>query len=264
MLVVHNPAHLLSGNPRWLPAALAEQAVQLGAGAAATGKPGKRKQQEQQKGGKAAAKGRRLAAGKAGTAAAAAATSRGPPTPARWQLLALSPNVATFTAALVEAWAGSIVGPSLHPHVDIPWLPPLVPWQPAAAAKAAKKAAAAAASHPTLAAGGAARPSAGSDGAAADSVAAGDRGAVGGATAAAGAYERPMRHICIQGAIDARRRDYGAAFAAAAHPSVLAQLHRRGERLLLVGHMTPEGLPPMPAALKPYVRVAADLPFQVG
>lgn len=49
-----------------------------------------------------------------------------------------------------------------------------------------------------------------------------------------------------QGAIDARRRDYSAAFAAAAHPAVLAQLEARGERLLLVGHKTPEGLPNMP------------------
>lgn len=67
----------------------------------------------------------------------------------------------------------------------------------------------------------------------------------------------------MQGAIDPRRRNYDAAFAAAAHPAVVAELLRRNESLLLVGHLTPKGLPPMPRALAPHVQVLADLAFKV-
>ncbi|KAI7842453.1 hypothetical protein COHA_004092 [Chlorella ohadii] len=62
----------------------------------------------------------------------------------------------------------------------------------------------------------------------------------------AGGPNRPMRHLCIQGAIDPRRRDYDSFFEAASHPAVLAELKARGERLLLVGHKPRDGLPPMP------------------
>lgn len=43
---------------------------------------------------------------------------------------------------------------------------------------------------------------------------------------------------------------------------MLARLAAHDERLLLVGHMTPGGLPPMPEELKPYVKVLPDLRFR--
>lgn len=63
-----------------------------------------------------------------------------------------------------------------------------------------------------------------------------------------------------QGGIDPIRRDYGSAFAAASHPAVLAQLERRGERLLLVGANRASELP-VPDALQPFVERKSSLDF---
>jgi hypothetical protein len=68
----------------------------------------------------------------------------------------------------------------------------------------------------------------------------------------------------LQGTISARRRDYAAAFAAAAHPAVLAELRERNESLLLVGGLDPGAVPPpVPKVLQPHVQLAVDLPYQV-
>jgi hypothetical protein len=61
------------------------------------------------------------------------------------------------------------------------------------------------------------------------------------------------------------RRNYAAAFDAAAHPAVLAQLRARNESLLLVGTLRPDAKPlPVPTPLQPHVRTVADLNYKVG
>lgn len=45
----------------------------------------------------------------------------------------------------------------------------------------------------------------------------------------------PCLSTAPQGNIDPDRRNYDAAFKAAMHPAVLAELRRRGEQILLVG-----------------------------
>ncbi|KAL4425034.1 hypothetical protein ABPG77_001812 [Micractinium sp. CCAP 211/92] len=69
------------------------------------------------------------------------------------------------------------------------------------------------------------------------------------------------RHLCIQGSLNPRRRDYAGAFAAASHPAVLAQLRARNESLLLVGSGSDAGLP-VPPVLRPHVRILANLPYE--
>ena len=150
VLVVHNPAHLLSGSPRWLPGMLLTQALQLKPGVAPpeVALPGGRSQAgaaaAAHKGG-AASRSRRLAAaggqGGGGAGPSAGAVAQAAAAPPRLQLLALSPNVASFTSAFVETWAGSIMGAAARPRVAVPWLPPLVPWQSSAAERAAQAAA---------------------------------------------------------------------------------------------------------------------------
>jgi hypothetical protein len=72
----------------------------------------------------------------------------------------------------------------------------------------------------------------------------------------------PLR-LGLQGSIDPARRDYAAAFAAAAHPAVLAALATHNESLLLVGTWKGADLG-VPRPLKPFVTVAANLDYQVG
>lgn len=67
----------------------------------------------------------------------------------------------------------------------------------------------------------------------------------------------------LQGSIDPRRRDYQAAFAAASHPAVLAQLRRRGEKLLLLGSQRNATLEP-PRQLEPFLEVRANVDYEVG
>lgn len=199
-LVVHNPDHLLVGLPLWLPGMLLSQAVRLGDGPpVAPSTAGRARHaaagvlQRRARGGGSS---RRLAA--APITAPSGGREAGPPLPPRLQLLALSPNVATYTCSLVETWAGNVLGPASQARVPVPWLPPLVPWQSTAAEPAAAatnvQAAAAADAHTALVGLGAGGPN------------------------------RPMRHLCIQGAIDPRRRDYDSFFEAASHPAVLVQV----------------------------------------
>lgn len=199
-LVVHNPDHLLVGLPLWLPGMLLSQAVRLGDVPAGPASVAGRAQHAaagmQQRSARGGGSSRRLAA--APDTAPSGGREAAPPLPPRLQLLALSPNVATYTSSLVETWAGNVLGPSSQPRVPVPWLPPLVPWQSTAAEPAAAaangQAAAAADAHTALVGLGAGGPN------------------------------RPMRHLCIQGAIDPRRRDYDSFFEAASHPAVLAQV----------------------------------------
>ncbi|PSC69179.1 hypothetical protein C2E20_7335 [Micractinium conductrix] len=48
-------------------------------------------------------------------------------------------------------------------------------------------------------------------------------------------YSGRLEHLCLQGSIDYKRRDFDAVFVAASHPAVLAQLRARNESVLLVG-----------------------------
>jgi hypothetical protein len=69
----------------------------------------------------------------------------------------------------------------------------------------------------------------------------------------------------VQGHLEVSRRNYAGAFAAAAHPAVLAQLRAHNESLLLVGSLNnTRVLLPIPPELAPHVRLALDLDFQVG
>jgi hypothetical protein len=70
--------------------------------------------------------------------------------------------------------------------------------------------------------------------------------------------------MCLQGTIEPFRRDYAAAFEAASHPAVLAQLRRRKEKLLLVGSERLDA-PPLacPEALQPYVHKHSNLEYKV-
>ena len=250
-LVVHNPADLLSGSPPWLPGLLLQQGVRLRPGAVPTIPEREAARQLQ-------------AAGDGGVGGGA--PPRGPPSPLL-QLLALSPNVAAYTQHLIQTWAQSVLkpGPALRPTIDVPWLPPLVPWQPSGGGGGDGSEAERPVRHLCMQVRASRCPALsrhkGRD----------PRAAGGVLLPAAHALSRrhglPLTITSLprtQGAIDPKRRDYAAAFAAASHPAVLAALRGRREALLLVGHLTPRGLPPMPAALRPHVRVAADLEFKVG
>ncbi|PSC69178.1 hypothetical protein C2E20_7335 [Micractinium conductrix] len=46
-------------------------------------------------------------------------------------------------------------------------------------------------------------------------------------------YSGRLEHLCLQGSIDYKRRDFDAVFVAASHPAVLAQLRARNESVLL-------------------------------
>ncbi|KAL4422296.1 hypothetical protein ABPG75_008493 [Micractinium tetrahymenae] len=149
--------------------------------------------------------------------------------PPRIQLLALAPCVSTFTSAMLAAWAAGrnkLQGkPSSASGSSVGPLPRAeVPWI-APLVPWAPKAAGTTSSH-------------------------GSKGVPAGRA----------RHICIQGSIDPKRRDYAGAFAAASHPAVLAQLRARNESLLLVGSDTGAELD-VPAALRPFVRIVANSSF---
>ncbi|KAL4853515.1 hypothetical protein ACK3TF_005536 [Chlorella vulgaris] len=128
----------------------------------------------------------------------------------RMQPATLAPFVSNYTRSLLETWSGTL-GPAAIPHVEVPWLPPLV-------------------------------PSKSLDG---------------------GVPADQLKHLCIQGTIEPFRRDYAAAFAAASHPAVLAQLRRRKEKLLLVGSERLDA-PPLacPEALQPYVHKHSNLEYK--
>lgn len=44
----------------------------------------------------------------------------------RMQPATLAPFVSNYTRSLLETWSGTL-GPAAIPHVEVPWLPPLVP-----------------------------------------------------------------------------------------------------------------------------------------
>lgn len=178
-LVVHNPSELLGGKPHWMPAQLLQHAVGLRVVAQPQEEQDEEQdggeeqpQKERRQGGSSkqradepAQQRRRLAAaeGEAGGTVSQAVP--------QLQLLALSPNVAAYTAHMVQTWAGSVLklGPGVRPLVDIPWLPPLVPWEPSVS-------------------GGSSNGSSSSND---SSSSRNDSSSNGGA-------ERPMRHICMQ------------------------------------------------------------------
>ncbi|KAL4422298.1 hypothetical protein ABPG75_008495 [Micractinium tetrahymenae] len=183
--------------------------------------------------------GGKAAGGAAGDAAGAAAAANGaqraagPATASspRMQLLTLAPCVSNFTAAMLETWAaawqtssssgGGVGGSSLSSSTGSSRPRAEVPWIAPLVPWA---------------------PHAVDWG---REVATPER----------------LQHLCIQGSIHPKRRDYAGAFAAAAHPAVLAQLRASNESLLLVGADTGAELD-VPAALRPFVRILSGLRFQ--
>lgn len=262
-LVVHNPAELLGGPATpWLPAQLLQHAVSL--------LPEQQsKEQRKDSGGEqppAVRRSRRLAAAAGNKVSSATTPLTLPPA---LQLLALSPNVAAYTAHMVHAWADSVLtpGPGVLP-LDIPWLPPLVPWQPSSSGGAeggnssdTKRNSGAKWPVQHICMQASRRCGCSGPGCCVQPLAC--------SVLVAQADLRTFRLLCcllccLQGSIDPHRRDYKAAFAAAVHPAVLSELRSRGEALLLVGQLTPEGPPPVPEALRPHVRVLSGLAFKVG
>ncbi|PSC76144.1 hypothetical protein C2E20_0744 [Micractinium conductrix] len=70
-----------------------------------------------------------------------------------------------------------------------------------------------------------------------------------------------LRHLCIQGILDPKRRDYAGAFKALSHPAVAAQLRARNESLLLLGHAAHEPLR-VPAGVWQHVQQLTGLPYK--
>ncbi|KAL4422295.1 hypothetical protein ABPG75_008492 [Micractinium tetrahymenae] len=153
------------------------------------------------------------------------------------QLLSLAPLGATYSRSLLQSWLADMQGwaPELahvQVRVEVPWIAPLVPWAPSDTAS-------------------------GSSGS-------GDSSGTGSSSGGwnegeEDSYTGRLQHLCIQGTIHPKRRDYESAFAAAAHPAVLAQLRRRKEKLLLVGSSRLP--PPIPAPLQPFVKTLSSLSY---
>lgn len=173
-----------------------------------------------------------------------------PPARRPVQLLSLAPCGATYSRSLAQSWVAAMrrwlpgqspAAPA--PEVEVPWIVPLVPWEPPASKDAADEEA----------------PADGGGGNSTNSTKAARRQREGAAAAAA----PPLRHLCIQGNLDPARRNYAAAFAAAGHPAVVGQLRERDERLLLVGSDQGRKLE-VPPALKEYVEPRLDLDYEVS
>ncbi|KAL4425033.1 hypothetical protein ABPG77_001811 [Micractinium sp. CCAP 211/92] len=163
-----------------------------------------------------------------------------PPAAPPVQLLSLAPIGATYTKALLRSWLSDMQRwmPGLahvQPRLEVPWIAPLVPWAPSDAGQRS--------SNSVDAGGSSSRSSGGSI----------DKAKAG--------YAGQLQHLCIQGTIHPKRRDYQSALAAASHPAVLAQLWARNESLLLVG--ISKELPQVPAELRPFVQVLSSLSYSV-
>ncbi|KAL4422294.1 hypothetical protein ABPG75_008491 [Micractinium tetrahymenae] len=151
------------------------------------------------------------------------------------QLLSLAPIGSAYAKSLFQSWLASARGwdpqlAGLKGRLDVPWIAPLVPWAP-------------------------------SDAAALGGSSGNGSGGSGSSTAAGLTYDGPVRHVCIQGSIHPKRRNYAGAFAAAAHPAVLAQLRARSESLLLVGNNRKNASLPVPPELRPYIQILSSLSY---
>ncbi|PRW56831.1 cell division [Chlorella sorokiniana] len=69
------------------------------------------------------------------------------------------------------------------------------------------------------------------------------------------------RHVCIQGKLENSRRNYTAAFEAISHPGVLHHLRTSGERLLLLGHRSKWETVVIPDEVADVVVVLESLPY---
>lgn len=249
LLGVHNPVQLLA-SAQWLPEMLLKQVLAQPA-----------------------------------QAQVAPAAGSGPPAndgrtaatlPPQVQLVALSPNVAAYTRSLLEAWAGGM-RPGPTPILDVPWLPPLVPWSHSPAAggssdgdgsrEGGQRGISSSSEH-----GGSSSSSSGKDGAyrhlciqvGCPATRNSQLGCLH-ASCHSQSYHLDPHFFLLQGSIHPTRRDYAAAFAAASHPAVLAQLARGNESLLLVGGLRrEEPVPPIPDALRPFVRVIRNLKYKAS
>jgi hypothetical protein len=259
LLGVHNPGQLLDQG-RWLGQLLLAEALPAWSGGAAA----------------AGARPRPVAGGEPWVGQ--------PLSQPRVQLAALAPNVAAYTQALLEGWAAGLQGGS-GASLQVPWLPPLVPWgaqlghAPGSGGNSA---------------GGGLEPyrhlciqaSVASTGTCSFDELRNlplpprllvNRGCH--KLSAAQHITKTNHHrkeapslpscfpsfVAKQGSIHPNRRDYASAFAAAAHPAVLTLLRQRDESLLLVGNLRRGARgPAVPAALQPFVRIAANLKYKVG
>lgn len=242
LLVLHNPDHVL----KWpmLSAAVVPHMVQHGGGSLTSG-------HEEQEGASTQ--------GQEGSGAAARGGHRLLPT--RMQPGALAPFVASYSRSLLETYAEARGG-AVDPAVHTPWLPPLVPAQaldggvPPAELR-----------HLCIQVGwwGGWRCADRQLCVAWPARTAGPGRAPSGSLAPCCQPACPPTLSPSQGTVDPMRRDYAAAFDAAAHPAVLARLRANNESVLLVGTLRAGAPPlPVPTPLQPHVRTVANLNYQVG